>query len=355
MPQSINTAAVESYIETLTEKLVFGHFNTHEHISGPEIQELTELDQVNVFILELLFSQWRTEAESLKSPFFNFEHEDIKSALQDFLNSLSFHIKVDRAHFQPLLKNALSNTIDLILHPYNYITQECLCLDEMVVSEAHIRNKTRYIKINKFLIEDALNKFNQKDQIPTEDFLNECSQIYLKRKGDFYAIEDLVRMFDYLIPEEHSQAFFMGHETPVLPHEHNETPSIDDFVETTIDSPEPITYNKEADIAETETQFDGEPINAKFSEKQTSLAEELADKHTVNLKDSIPFNDRYAFVNNLFDGDANEYNEALDQVQSSEANADTLSLLKDRYGAKYQWHEKEETLERLIEYLERRN
>jgi hypothetical protein len=354
MPQSINTAAVESYIETLTEKLVFGHFNSSESITGPQIQELTELDQVNVFVLEQLFSKWKMEAENLRSPFFDFEHVDIKTALQEFQNSLSFHIMVDRTHFQPLLKDALNNTTDLILHPYKYITQNCLCLDEMIVDEHHIRNKTRYIKINKFLIEDALSQFNDKSTIPTEDFLKECSQIYLRRKEDFYKIEDFVKIFDYLIPEEHSQAFFLGEGTSLLNTEATPEQSIDDLMVPT-DQIEPLEYGKIPPVEESLTAEEQIPINERFTSDQTSLADDLAENNSSSLKESIPFNDRYAFVNTLFEGDANEYNNALEQIEHLGSASEALTHLNSTFGEAFKWEEKQETVERLLSYLERRN
>ncbi len=354
MPQSINTAAVESYLETLSEKLVFGHFNSTETISGPQIQELTELDQVNVFVLEQLFTKWKSEAENLRSPYFDFEHADIKSALQEFQNALSFHIKVDRSHFKPLIKDALNNTADLILHPYKYITQNCLCLDEMIVDEHHIRNKTRYIKINKFLIEDALSQFSDKNKIPTEDFLKECSQIYLRRKEDFYKIEDFVKIFDYLIPEEHSQAFYISEGAAFQNNEHIAKQSIDDLIIPT-DSIEPQEYGKRQIIEESLTKENQIPINEQFTNNQVSLADELAENNSSNLNDSIPFNDRYAFVNTLFEGNTTEYNAALEQIENFGSAREALTHLKGTYGEAFKWDEKKEILARLMSYLERRN
>jgi hypothetical protein len=83
MESAINNHYIKSYAETYADQIVQIFFETKDRIRGEEILELTNLKQINLFIIKRLMEQWKTETEKLKSPFFNYEDDAVRAKLQE--------------------------------------------------------------------------------------------------------------------------------------------------------------------------------------------------------------------------------------------------------------------------------
>lgn len=323
MSASINKQVLESYSDQLSQKLIFTYFNTNEYINGADVRTFCVLPQINVFIVKNLFKNWREETEKLKSPYFDYDHEDVQDSLGNFLNTLSFHIKVDRKHFEPLLKRSIEETIDFIIQPFGYIKRNCLNFDEMIVSGEFILDRMKYIKLNRFLIDSTLKHFEGRQSIPKEDFEKRCSEIYIERADDFFTLEDFAHEFNSFIPAEVSRSFYYSSQEI------------------------PLSGSVNKVVA------DGKTINDQFDQPQKTVAQSAAQGSTP-LKDSIGLNDRFAFINKLFNGSHEEFYQALNKIDEIKDANGAINEIQEEYASKHGWDQHEEVKDRLFALIEQK-
>jgi len=103
-------------------------------------------------------------------------------------------------------------------------------------------------------------------------------------------------------------------------------------------------------FAGTKTYHD--KISAERDEK--SLAEKLQKNPVSDLKKSIGINEKFAFINELFDGDLNCYNEAIDLLNKSQGHSDAVVYLEQTLVTKYNWNGESDSYLRLKDLIDRR-
>ena len=86
-------------------------------ITGDEIIKFSSHAQINNFILFQIYQDWNAMMQKMQHPYFDYEAPDVKEGLNNFLNVLSRNIKVPLEDFKKLLKQAIYNTLKLILNP----------------------------------------------------------------------------------------------------------------------------------------------------------------------------------------------------------------------------------------------
>lgn len=161
MDEKISLEAIALYSDAYAEKVLKKAFASKDKITGQEILSLCDVQQINLFIVRELFKGWKDETKKLKSPYFDYEHPEVKEALETFMGTLSTHIAIDRQHFAPLLKKAVSQAVLVVLNPYDYFS--------MLVSGTNnkldvsgFREEIKYLKINKAPLERMLQKLEEK-------------------------------------------------------------------------------------------------------------------------------------------------------------------------------------------------
>jgi type IV secretory pathway VirB10-like protein len=115
-------------------------------------------------------------------------------------------------------------------------------------------------------------------------------------------------------------------------------PSFPKFVEK-----EPEEEKSERTIAE----------RAEDSQEDNSLAAKLNKNRIANLKTAIGLNDKFAFVNGLFNGDISAYNEAIEKLDACE-NLNSAQEFVGFLQKNYEWDEENSDLNSLLEFVERR-
>ncbi len=96
-------------------------------------------------------------------------------------------------------------------------------------------------------------------------------------------------------------------------------------------------------------------LNKKLAEARGnhSLAEKLQNQQIDSLKSVIGINDKFYFINELFDGDSHKYDDVIYTLNNFKKLDDAMqyySTLKYRYN----WSEESEASEKLIHMLERK-
>lgn len=140
-----------------------------------------------------------------------------------------------------------------------------------------------------------------------------------------------------------------------------------------MDSP---TEKKEAPVAEAPVELPEEPVNIpesepaptqmeepgstaigeKFQDDRSSLNDLLSLKNgedsigekmkfnqVSNLKSAIDLNNKFLFIRELFEGNSDEYNQTIEELNSVDTLDEAAKIL-DKFRYKYKWTEKEDTL-----------
>ena len=161
MDEKISLEAIALYGDAYTEKVLNGFFSSKDKISGSEILSLCNVQQVNLFVISELFKTWKGETTKLKSPYFAYEHPDVKEAMEQLMSVLSKNIAIDRPHFEPLLKKAVSQALLLIFDPYDFFAM-IITGQNNKLELASFKEEIRYLKVNKAPLEKMLQKLEEK-------------------------------------------------------------------------------------------------------------------------------------------------------------------------------------------------
>ena len=121
---------------------------------------------------------------------------------------------------------------------------------------------------------------------------------------------------------------------------------------------EPKETKKEAKKPKVETpkveelNFDQEvPVS---TDEEESLVEKMERAPITNLKKEIALNQKFRFINELFDGKADEYNSLINQIDSASDLDAAMKLVNEQGRSKYSWNEEIEEVEQFTDLVERR-
>lgn len=116
------------------------------------------------------------------------------------------------------------------------------------------------------------------------------------------------------------------------------------------------TYTQE-EIEENHDQEEKKELslNEKLAQSQQkmSLAEKLQKKPIADLRSSIGLNQKFLFMNDLFEGENTAYNSAVDQLNNFSSMDDAKNFLLS-LGTKYSWDLDSESVIQFTELVERR-
>lgn len=321
MDEKISLEAIALYSDAYAEKVLKRAFASKEKLNGQDILSLCEVHQVNLFIVRELFKGWKEETKKLKSPYFDYEHPEAKEALETFMGTLSKHIAVDRQHFAPLLKKAVSQAVLVVLDPYDYFS--------MLVSGANnkldisaFREEIKYLKINKAPLERMLQKLEEKK-------LKEVSG------NEAFAILDQILEEVSFTPDD-----------------------VDGYIEkfsvTEKLDPEKFYVKKTPPVAAVKTT----PVNTPKPVVKTETQAQPAKVSTVNstqkiqrIKERLTINQKFMFTKVLFKGDFEVFSKAIDDLDQQNTMPEALKSLEKYYSS---WDKESPEFHEFMEIVERR-
>ncbi len=138
--------------------------------------------------------------------------------------------------------------------------------------------------------------------------------------------------------------------------------SIPEPVVETLPIEEVVSYSADVEEATSSQQtnydlFSGSGDNAiaeRFqSKEETSIAEKMQKSQFSNIREAIGINEKFLFINELFNGDMGRYNKILDDINglATKQGVDTyLFELK----IQFQWADESDAYNRLVELCERK-
>lgn len=343
MDSKLNYSAIEVYSVAYTKKVANNFFGMEDSINGKQVLSLTNLQQVNLLIIKNLFEKWNKETSKFRSPYFNYDSEEVKKALENFMNVLSNNITIKRSHFEPLLKKSVTDTIFLVFAPYVFYSKEINHPERSRISIDNLRDMRKYIKVNNTLLDHLITRFKQDD---IEEVFND---------EGFGILNDIMEEID--LPkidwDEYLQKF-----SEIQPLSLNMIFQDAEDENTDEDFDRPLVKNEKQPMDKKGIKI----VNERFHKEQKTLHEQLATQPMAtiaelhqqkidNLKRYITLNQKFMFVKELFSGDHDTYNRALEQLEQCVSWEDAQAILHQNYIGKYNWNMEGEEAGEFMEIL----
>ena len=159
MDNKLNEEQINKYSEQIANKLLSSFFDNKEKISGEEILNFSAIKQVNLFTLKGLFETWKEEANKLESPYFDYNDPEVLEAIENFKNTVSRHILVDKISFRPILIKAISDSLILIFSPYHFYLNELNGFNQKNIQPHDgLKELKKFTKVNTAILEGLMTK-----------------------------------------------------------------------------------------------------------------------------------------------------------------------------------------------------
>lgn len=367
----------ENYAEKLAEKICAENYIDTDVLDGPQLLELTPVRQVNLFILKELYTNWQAEMAKLESVYFDFKHPEVQSALSDFMNFVSEFIAVRQKELSPLLQKSIFKTIQLGLLPKEFFRDEANYQLQSKLSKQWIEKNKRYFTLNKWVINglsaaseskqsisafeldellDKLSNANKLDEIneilsvlalivptPSELIYNEPQPVVAVPKTT-------KSFFDSLIEEKIVEKIRPAVASPIpeIPQANPVTKAVEEIIST-----QKVTEKSE-----------NKRVNERFENGLQSLNDKannagvVTDYHRLSkiesIRKTISINQKFLFINNLFNGNIEAFNDALSEFDALTTFDEALTLVEKRYANQLLWDLQSAEVEEFLDILKRR-
>ena len=345
MKRTLDHSAVADYSRTFSERALREAYADQSKLSGQDILSMSPVKQVNFFVIRALFDQWQQEMDRLKSPYFDYQNEEVQLALEEFMNTLSQHISVAEAELKPLTEAAVRDTLVLLLSPADYYEQSLEQHGDQPWYAEDVKAWIKYVKIHREPLERLLARA---EAVGGKQLASDEAQSLLHQALDELSLSDptdALRQFASVAPvtaEDLYEVSAPEEPAEAPPAEPEEMSEYDHEVEEP--SAMPLAEGNEAKIASLRTLND--ELNAG---QKATLADLHRQQKIANIKSYIGVNQRFMFIRELFNNNADEYNRALDELEQKNTYIEAFNHLRNEYAQPHRW---KMDSEEVVEFLE---
>ncbi len=355
MEHKYNQLNLERYSATLAKVLCDRYFAGSPSVNGQQIIGFTPVKQVNLFIIKELLHRWNQEMANLQSPYFDFENDEVKEALVQFMNVLSRKINIKRPHFEPLLVKAIADTFKWVIDPVPAFEDKFMPLQDNLTA-TKLQSNLKYISLNKELVKDFLDTLGS-GSLNYHAVLHEFRSYLAGHKQNLMPVEALVDEFNALAPLQKTDLMLNQNGSPASgqPVPPTSVPPTPVFQNQSEANHEPLTKASAPDNRLNEKfRGDKQTLNERLAKPANTLADNQMGKKIESLKDSISINQRFGFINELFNGENMQYYNAiktLDEFKDAESAKD---FVQRDLAPRYDWSKKEDHVNKLLRLIERK-
>jgi hypothetical protein len=320
MDEKISLEAIALYSDAYAEKVLRKFFASKEKIDGNEILALCDIQQINLFIVRELFKAWREETKKIKSPYFDYEAPAVKEALEIFMSVLSKNISISRQHFAPLLKKAVSQTVLVILDPYDYFSMLVSGTNNKMDATA-FKEEIKYLKINKAPLEQLLQQLTEKNikEINGNEAFAILDQILEEVNFTPDDVDEYIQKLSAVEPLVPEKFYF---KKPV----------------------EPVITAQEKMVTSKPTLHDSLGTVSKPT---------LVDNYQKiqRIKERLTINQKFMFTKVLFNGDFESFSKTIDELDKKSDMPTAMQYLEKLYS---NWDKESEEFHEFMEMVEKR-
>lgn len=390
MNDKYSLAKCAQYGRRLAARLCDQYFGAESAaaLDGPALLKFTPVRQLNLLVMRQLLGQWQAETARLRSPYFDFEAAPVQAGLGQFMNVLSRHLHLRRPAFEPLLAQAAADTLALIADPTGSF-QRLLLGDAQAPTLTHLRDNLRYIDIDKTFFQGFVDSLPANGNL-SRDFLTHRFELY--HVANYKAHQPLQRLVEELstmLPLTTADLLEDGPVSALAPAAASPEPAIiapkpNPAVAPIIATapsvasppsgapvPKPVSQPAIEPTAQPLPSADvpNVPLHEKLKAGQpaaphlaetlratvapASLAERAGPK-VETLREAISINQRFSFINELFEGENMEYHAAIQHLDSLPVADQARAFITGDLSQRYDWTRKEEHVNKLLKLIERK-
>ncbi|TLV00598.1 hypothetical protein [Dyadobacter luticola] len=368
MPDNLNINALNQYAARFSTTVLNEVYQSQNTVNGAGLLKLTPVRQVNLGILNRLFEVWKSNAESFRSPYFDFANEDVKKALEDFMNIASQHIAVKRADLEPLLTESVRESIKLLITPANYFEDKIRADSDAEFTHEKAEQLVKYTHIHRGIAEAMLDRLtdNGSDSV----YQTQAVSWLYELKDNTDLIDDIdmhLVQFSDIFPINLQELKIQDNTNKAPQAAKNESRSFFDSAFTDLEpankpksSPpraEPASAILGEIVAKT-SATDRDTLNNRF---KVDVPKPTDDKAygSMNVKvetiaGAIPLGQRFMFVNQLFNKNSEHFDKAIYELDAVKSYEEAENLIWHRYASKYAWDVNGEAVTALLSIVKRK-
>lgn len=314
MEDKISQQAISRYSQVYTHKILDRFYAQKQFIGGQEILTLSEVEQINLFVIQSLFKTWKSEIQNSRSVYFDYEAQAVLEAQQNLMNVLSRHIHVRREHLEPLVLQSVVKTLNDVLNPYDFFSK----LITSNNNELHLedfREELKYLKLNK---------------AP----LLRLSQILEEQKIKTISGNEAFGILDKILEDL------------------NFTPEDIEPLLQLLSKVEPVTM-EEFYEKKSKPQVKAAEISKETNQVATKEFKTLADDfQKINvIRESLTINQKFMFTKALFGGDFEQFSETINNLDKQNSFDAAMQYLEEYLS---NWDQESEEFHEFMELIEKR-
>lgn len=368
MEDKYNQLHLDRYSKELANVLCDRHFAAHDSITGPQLIGFTPIKQINLFVIKELLLKWHHEMANLRSPYFDYEHEDVKEALLNFMNVLSRKILIHRNAFEPLLQKAIYDTFMLKLAPAATFEDKFLRIQEEITLPK-LQENLKYIDLDKALMAGFIGTLAPSNR--DRDYILSRFKLYLNaNQQSMSPLAELLSAFNSLLPVSEAElmqptpvshrsslsayaAAVAAKPTPAAPIEEKDVVAPIHMAQR--EASAPVVSAPKDNLNERFKATERPTMNEKYGKPATaSIADTLSNNRIESLKNSISINQRFSFINELFDGDNMAYYTTIQKLDEFKTPEEARQYVQHDLAQRYDWSKKQDSVTKLIRLIERK-
>jgi hypothetical protein len=366
MPDNLNSNALNQYAARFTTTVLNDVYRAQDVVNGAGLLKLTPVRQVNLGILNRLFEAWKSNAESFRSPYFDFTNEEVKRALEDFMNTASQHIVVKRTDLEPLLSESVKDSLRLLLSPADYFEGKIRSTPDAEFTHEKAEQLLKYTHIHRGIAEAMLgrltdsgsNSIYQTQAVSwlyelkdNTDLLDEIDEHLLQFSGVFPININELRIQEAAnkpVPgKQEAKSFFDSAFSELEPVSSK----------STTPKAEPVSVVLGDIVAKSQT-VEKDSLNNRFKVDIPKPAEDNSygsvPFRVENIASSIPLGQRFMFVNQLFNKNSEHFDKAIYELDAVKSYEEAENLIWHRYASKYAWDVNGEAVTALLAIVKRK-
>ena len=385
------------YGRRLAAKLCDQHFGPQPTatLDGPATLKFTPVRQLNLLVVHQLLGQWQAEIAQLRSPYFDFEAPPVQAALTQFMNLLSRHICLDRAAYEPLLAQAAADTLGIVADPPASF-QRLLLGPTETPTLAGLRDNLRYLDVDKAFFQGFVESLPAGADLSREALIHRFELHHAANYKAHQPLQRLVEELSTLLPLTTADLLEDGPVSTISPAAAPEPvrppAAAEPEPKTEPLAPPPAFVAPPAPVAAPAPRAEpvpalptspapaparpqpspepgGIPLHEKLKAGQAtapaladtlrataapaSLAERAGPK-VETLREAISINQRFSFINELFEGENMEYHAAIQHLDSLPTAEQARVHVTGPLSQRYDWSRKEEHVSKLLKLIERK-
>ena len=331
MEGKINRDYLKSYSISYTNNILEVAFKDGPYLQGKDLTGLCTPQQVNYNLLKNIFLQWEAELSKLESPYFDYSATAVQSALKNFMDVLSRHIRLDKGSLRPLLQQAVEETMYQVFEPDYYFENFLWPQQNDLLKFDELAKLKRFVKVNQSFFQEIMDDLTKKQatEMSVAEYYQNIRALKENWDDQWEPVEDHMEDFSKIVTLQLPSLWKA--ESPAEPDSNGSPKNVND------------QFSKEV-----------VSLNEKLQTDQTTLAEEHLSKKVENIKESLSINQKFMFVNELYGGNSEEFTKVLDRIEDCSNYQEALQVLDNHSSERSSWDMESNAVKELMDLVSRR-